>query len=228
MPQAGERLFMLLTCKQCGKTFDRIPSLVRNNAHYFCSIKCASTWQDQKIVVPCDWCGNLVSKSPVRFRNSKNHFCNSKCWAAFLSESRKVYKVCPTCEKQFISKHKRDIYCSHDCFGAAHSGENAGNYKHGNGYRGYTKNFKNISGKIRARDKYMCRVCGANKNKSGRDLSLDVHHIDHNTYNNKKSNLITLCRSCHRRETQCKPADRQAWEDIFKRIVSGEDIGKVG
>lgn len=45
---------------------------------------------------------------------------------------------------------------------------------------------------IRLRDKFECQLC--NKKRSA-----VVHHIDHNKLNNNKTNLITLCRSCHSR-----------------------------
>jgi 5-methylcytosine-specific restriction endonuclease McrA len=35
-----------------------------------------------------------------------------------------------------------------------------------------------------------CQICGSNKN-------LIVHHIDGNRANNKISNLVVLCQSCH-------------------------------
>lgn len=59
-------------------------------------------------------------------------------------------------------------------------------YQDSYGYQ-FTKDLKN---EILDRDCRKCRVC-----KSSRKLI--IHHIDKNKYNNLKSNLITLCRSCH-------------------------------
>jgi hypothetical protein len=47
--------------------------------------------------------------------------------------------------------------------------------------------------KIRKRDGFACRVCG----KWG--YGLDVHHIDENKNNCLELNLVTLCRSCHKK-----------------------------
>jgi hypothetical protein len=59
----------------------------------------------------------------------------------------------------------------------------------GNGIPGennpYPVEYYRIRPKILKRDNYLCQVC----NKSG----TDVHHIDYDTENNKKSNLITVC-----------------------------------
>jgi hypothetical protein len=57
----------------------------------------------------------------------------------------------------------------------------------------YRSNWMEVAREIRLRDQYQCRVCSAT------DVELHVHHIiflsNHGT--NRKSNLITLCRSCH-------------------------------
>jgi predicted transcriptional regulator len=46
--------------------------------------------------------------------------------------------------------------------------------------------------KIRCRDNYACQKCKKTKKER-----LSVHHIDYNKENCSKSNLITLCKSCH-------------------------------
>lgn len=48
---------------------------------------------------------------------------------------------------------------------------------------------------IRIRDNRKCRKCRITEGDSG--YKLDVHHIDRDKKNNKKSNLISLCHSCH-------------------------------
>lgn len=45
---------------------------------------------------------------------------------------------------------------------------------------------------------YMCLNCKAS------DKELDVHHKDGNRANNDQSNLVVLCKSCHRLSHLCK------------------------
>jgi hypothetical protein len=56
----------------------------------------------------------------------------------------------------------------------------------------------------RERDNNVCQICGATSNENGKRL--DVHHIkpfkvfSNQIDANDLSNLITLCRKCHRKE----------------------------
>lgn len=53
------------------------------------------------------------------------------------------------------------------------------------------KGWREIRKEIIKRDDYACRICGD-------DTDLNVHHIDSCRANNKSTNLVTLCSSCHR------------------------------
>lgn len=55
-----------------------------------------------------------------------------------------------------------------------------------------------------------CEKCGTGKKYDNegfllRNGSLTVHHIDGNIMNNKKENLMTLCRKCHDEIDGIKP-----------------------
>ncbi len=52
-------------------------------------------------------------------------------------------------------------------------------------------NWKNIRKKILRRDEDKCRICF-------KEYYLHVHHIDYDRFNNKDSNLVTVCEPCHR------------------------------
>lgn len=55
--------------------------------------------------------------------------------------------------------------------------------------------FQNRRRFVFLRDNFCCQDCGENLKND--DLRRHCHHIDKNTRNNKYSNLITLCPSCH-------------------------------
>lgn len=77
-------------------------------------------------------------------------------------------------------------------------------------YGGYTSEFlTKIRYEILERDKYCCHICRI-------DSDLIVHHIDHNKLNNKSSNLVTLCRSCH---TKVHMTKNTKYSDILNRIL---------
>ena len=53
--------------------------------------------------------------------------------------------------------------------------------------------WKSVKAMVLARDKYKCTVCGST-------LRLEVHHLtydNHGNEHNHKSDLITVCHSCH-------------------------------
>ncbi len=54
---------------------------------------------------------------------------------------------------------------------------------------------RSLKKKIRNRDGHTCQNCGKTKEEHWR--TLEVHHIDHDKFNNHPSNLITLCSSCN-------------------------------
>jgi hypothetical protein len=60
---------------------------------------------------------------------------------------------------------------------------------------------------IRERDNYTCRMC----NKPQGDIAHDVHHIDYDKQHSVPDNLITLCKSCHKKTN----SKREKWIIFF-------------
>lgn len=72
-------------------------------------------------------------------------------------------------------------------------------WKGGISKKGYSFRFnENIKRLVRAKYDFNCIICGKNEISLGKNL--DCHHIDLNRLNNKISNLVTLCRTCHTKE----------------------------
>lgn len=64
--------------------------------------------------------------------------------------------------------------------------------------KGYSKNWSDISKKIREKSHYICQYC--NVDLSSDKKLLHVHHRNREKSDNSTSNLIALCADCHRKE----------------------------
>ena len=100
-----------------------------------------------------------------------------------LIKSMILYKICPTCAKEFTTtkNSKEKTTCSRSCANSYfRSGKNHPNYL-GQNYR------------IKAIEEYghSCVICDE-KN------IIEIHHLDENHQNNDINNLIPLCPTHHR------------------------------
>lgn len=115
-------------------------------------------------------------------------FTCRECGTKFLLKAKKAY-YCERCRKKLNSirvmqeRYKKDPNIKIGVgSGGNQWGENNSQYIDGRSH--YAEKFhRNIK-----RD--CCSICLSKKN-------LVVHHLDKNRKNNKMSNLILLCRSCH-------------------------------
>lgn len=141
---------------------------------------------------------NELSRKYFNFTNSKKikqlknyiqvnniniiHFDNRKYQRKYKIEE----KECPVCLKKFTVRWgapREKKTCSHKCANTYfRSGEDNGQYKNGETI------YRKICFKFH---EHKCLICDE-KNV------LDVHHVDKNTENNSKENLIPLCPTHHR------------------------------
>lgn len=65
----------------------------------------------------------------------------------------------------------------------------------------YPPDWKAISLRIRERDGWRCKFCGAENGKpnpqTGSKVVLTVAHLNHDTTDNSDENLAALCQKCH-------------------------------
>lgn len=107
--------------------------------------------------------------------NRKKVFCNHSCSAKYHNKKRPK-KRCLNCNVEFRPKTRMGIFCSHFCYKE---------YKNKQSI-----SWESIRKKSLKRYNNKCHFCDWS-------LTLDIHHIDGNSTNNKKENLIVLCPNHH-------------------------------
>lgn len=167
------------------------------------------------IFTNCIQCGKLS--------NTKRGFYNGLCspCAMIISSKKRIKQItitCPMCHREFskekniIEKNER-TFCSKKCYNKWLSeniiGNKVPNWR-GGGKKYYGPNWKYQSKLCRKIANYRCENCG--KSQKDNKYALDVHHkIPFRTFGyipdkndnyllaNNLSNLMALCRTCHRK-----------------------------
>ena len=209
------------SCEHCQKIMMVQPS--RKNRR-FCSRQCKwdYTKEHGNTELTCEICFRkytIANFFADATDGRKSRYCSKDCQYKAFSEKRlgkgnplwvdKIKKTCPVCKKEFwVAPSNKLICCSSECGHKRRSKiyrrENhwlwTGGKKHD-----YGPDWKQIARDIRKRDNWTCKVCGIySKGRNGPVGALHVHHIkpllSFNSYEeaNHPSNLISLCKLCHR------------------------------
>ena len=201
-------------CKFCGNEFFVLPSVIRKGRGKYCSKKCKSLGQEDRVLRICKQCGNEFFTYPSRTKMGLGKYCSKKCATnANIGENNphwkggSVKRICETCEQEFFvirAKVKNNIgkYCSTECSGIARSGENAVSWRGGTSFLPYCSKFnKHRKEAVREFFGRKCLSCGSDELEFRSKLS--VHHVDHDKdqgCNGKPFNLVPLCKNCHAKE----------------------------
>lgn len=104
---------MLLTCKNCNKTFNG-----HTRTQKFCSRDCKALYYKNKpksknkreiVINTCIYCN-----SKFETRRSSQKFCNKDCMKKY--NNKLLYeKKCPTCNNTFMPKRRDQNFCSVKC-----------------------------------------------------------------------------------------------------------------
>lgn len=162
-------------CRQCGSEFDYYPS---DKDGVYCPDCVAAAdgllpenpAERERLDAECQWCGAVRSFVPSRLDElSRGPFCDLECYGEWLSAN---------------------------VVGDSHHQWEGGTLTYGDGWWAVRRD-------ARERDGHSCQVCGVDADEIGREP--DVHHIvpvrefDDPEDAHRLDNVVTLCRSCHRR-----------------------------
>jgi len=184
--------------------------------------------EDEIMIKICKQCKNKFY-TPA----TKVHLCSRKCYRKWIlipehsPNFKKGKPECSVCRKQLTNyksklcfEHYRLIIgkCNRGRLRSIEFRKHMSLIQGGNGipYSDclHPREFYYIRETIRQRDNHLCQLC---HKKQCRE-KLSVHHIDYNKQNNKSSNLISLCRNCHRKTGY----NRDYWYAYFTYLMESK------
>jgi len=210
------------SCEQCGTSVYRSPAQAQRVNHILCSVECKYAFRrgrkspKQTGINHPRWTGSRFCKVCgkelfERYQRRKQNCGSEKCAHIVRSQAHAGSRngrwlggqvFCKQCGIEITRTSRlRATFCSRACGGKWNSENKSGANSHawkGGKRIGVDEAYPPewtpaLRRSIRKRDGLKCTICQTN------DSVLDVHHIDKNKDNCHPSNLITLCRSCHRR-----------------------------
>ncbi len=192
------------TCEVCGDTFYLYPSEIEEGKGKYCSRECQNEGMKNRETYTCPNCGEEF-KAIISERKYNNKYCSREC---YLEDAKdRVKTECDNCGKEIIKRRTQferteNHFCSDLCKYEYRSDDRSiDNYFYS------TKWWHKRRREVLERDNYECQVCGLTnqESKDKTDFELDIHHkeplknFEDKKEGSKISNLITLCRKCHRK-----------------------------
>lgn len=191
------------TCKQCGKQFSMPQCRIDKGDGKYCSRDCYSLSRHKRIDCVCIICGKSFYEFPSGIKEGRGRFCSRKC----SDKSHRVECICQYCGKSFslmasrLKDHEQK-FCSRDCMSLAIRGKNSPSWRGGHSSK-RGENWNKQRRLAYERDQGRCQHCGKSHKEGHRRF--DIHHIrPYHSFNgdylaaNDLTNLITLCRKCHK------------------------------
>lgn len=137
----------------------------------------------------CPNCWKPVYKKP----SQKNAFCDRGCYDRYYNIAGTSVIACVFCDKTFKARSTTTKFCSRKCSNQARTGIKYNRSRpECNIQRSYTQRNALIE-----RDGHRCLFCNVGPSWNGKDLKLQIDHIDGNRKNNVLDNLRLLCPNCH-------------------------------
>lgn len=220
--------YMLFNCEVCKKEKYIRPSHYERADNHYCSVGCRGVshqgegnpaWSDYTI--NCEWCTGIFKPKGI-----ERKYCSRTCMGLADHAKNSVDIECVICWKKMRvirAKFGKKLTCSKVCKNKLHSkrmkGDGNSNWVGGKSFEPYSQEFNDdLKQKIKSRDNFVCRLCGLEDgdNFCGNGYGLSIHHIDYDKTNNKQSNLISMCNSCHGKTNY----NRDVWKNLLSDLLS--------
>lgn len=181
---------MEMICSFCKKTFKDVKSRLKVRSH--CSRACKLKNKKPLAKRICKACERPFEVPSYQLKYGRGIYCSRECVPPLPKNTKQTgtHKKCLMCDI-VIYAHPYQIekrkFCSKDCHNEAKRKKlfrDSPTFKNGKSF------FARIA--VETRDD-PCSIC------SGMGRNRQLHHIDGNDMNNQRSNLISLCGSCHTR-----------------------------
>jgi 5-methylcytosine-specific restriction endonuclease McrA len=139
-------------------------------------------------------------------------FCDSSCSAKYNNSKRekKPFPICKNCSKELNNRVK--VYCDNKC-----QAEDIRNSKTIPLYlRGEITQRNTLRGILNRERGHICNSCGIVE-YNGKEIVLEVNHIDGNPFNNMPDNLELICPNCHSQTTSFKGRNKGNGRKLGKK-----------
>lgn len=176
-------------CPTCGDEFD---TLNGRNVHH-AQVHGESITHVERT---CKRCGDTFERHKTYADKGHDKYCSRDC--SNKSDMNRTIQECGNCGNEYEVKrsqikHRGSSYCCWECYTEGRTMENIN----------YGAIWQRKRKQALVRDDYQCQHCGIGESEIGH--SPDVHHIvGVRLFQNIRaahilSNLITLCKSCHKK-----------------------------
>ena len=209
IPHRKNTQMLNIQCANCNKMFEikqcyYNAAKKRHQKNFVCSKQCQKQLHSKR----------MKGTNNPNFGNPKN--MKGKNHPRYKDGRSFEVLYCQDCGKQLCSTAytHQTKYCNI----CKQLGAKNPNYIDGRSYYADPSEFsRKLKAEIRKRDNYTCQLCHISEKEYKKEFKrvLDIHHIDYNRLNNKKSNLITLCNICNNKVNK----DREKWEKYFKNMI---------
>lgn len=107
----------IVKCDYCGKEFNKSKSHLTK--HNYCCKECKNLAETKKQKVICEHCGKEFLKKLCEIKSSKHHFCSKKCFDEHKNY-KVIKVKCIFCDKELLRTEKdikkyKNLFCNNEC-----------------------------------------------------------------------------------------------------------------